>query len=586
MKNFLSERLKYNKHHLLAFGLIAVFAHPAFWFWWTYIYPNPYENISLRIIGALSCIALLFFTFYEEKYKNFLKFYWLFIVIYNLPFFFTVNLIKNGLIDVWLMEEIVMIFVVILFIPNIFIAIFSFVVGIGFAIIFCKLTGSINIYPIDTFGSHSIQYALAFVAGYIFNFSNIIGIRAQERAKSLESLGGSIAHEMRNPLGSIHQSTYILIKKLHEISQSRENNRIFVSKEEITELEELIKIIDHSSIRGNMVIDMILSNIKSKEIDKSTFKIYKISEAVDIAIKEFAFAGSAEKNKVSSNIDHDFYFKGNKNMLIFVLFNLLKNALYYLKTHPKSKITISTKKEDLSDKKFNYLYFRDTGPGIPKDKLESIFESFMTSGKAEGTGLGLPFCRRVISAFGGSIICNSKLGEYTEFVISFPKLDKEYENKKELSIEKEDKIDYEAIIKEKHNGKTILVVDDQIVNRKISANRLENLNFIVYTAEHSKEALEILEEKGNEIDIIFMDLQMPEIDGYKATKLIKEGKKNEEGENFKNFINFKDISIIAFTGDEDDKTIAKIKAHDMQGYIGKSWNNKQLLEVLDGANKF
>ena len=90
---------------------------------------------------------------------------------------------------------------------------------------------------------------------------------------------------------------------------------------------------------------------------------------------------------------------------------------------------------------FNYLYFRDTGPGIPEYKLESIFESFMTSGKAEGTGLGLPFCRRVVTVFDGKIVCNSKLGEYTEFTIFFPKLSKEDEERKEELIVKKDIID-------------------------------------------------------------------------------------------------------------------------------------------------
>ena len=63
MISFLSKRLKYNKYHLFAFGFVAILAHPAFWTWWTYVYPNPYESIALRTIGALSCVFLLFLTF-------------------------------------------------------------------------------------------------------------------------------------------------------------------------------------------------------------------------------------------------------------------------------------------------------------------------------------------------------------------------------------------------------------------------------------------------------------------------------------------------------------------------------------------
>ena len=82
----------------------------------------------------------------------------------------------------------------------------------------------------------------------------------------------------------------------------------------------------------------------------------------------------------------------------------------------KAKIEIRT--EIKSDG--NYLYFKDYGPGIESDKLELIFESFFTSGKKDGTGLGLPFCRRIMRAFDGEIICKSELRKGAEFQMKFP----------------------------------------------------------------------------------------------------------------------------------------------------------------------
>ena len=98
-------------------------------------------------------------------------------------------------------------------------------------------------------------------------------------------------------------------------------------------------------------------------------------------------------------------------MMIFVIFNLLKNSLYY-----KSKIEIGTDAKPDG----NYLYFKDYGPGIEKDKLALIFKSFFTSGKKDGTGLGLPFCKRIMTAFDGDIVCKSEIGEWTEFEMKFP----------------------------------------------------------------------------------------------------------------------------------------------------------------------
>lgn len=581
MLSALIKSLRYNKYHLLAFGFVAILAHPIFWTWWTYIYPNQYESVPLRSIGALSCIFLLFMTFQEEKYKNFLKIYWLFVVIYNLPFFFTVNLIKNELIDVWLMEEIVMIFVVILFIPSIIMALFALLVGVSSAVVFCIMTNTPQIYPLDALGAHSLQYALALVAGYIFNYSNVMGVKAMERHKVLQSLGGSIAHEMRNPLGSIQQSAHLLLDKLKQVPKVKKTNRLVVDRREVEEVSDLLKIINRSSVRGNMIIDMILSNIHGKDIDKSKFKIHKMSHIVNNAINEFAFGSRSEKGKVSINIERDFYFKGDENMFVFVIFNLLKNALYYLKTYPDSIITLSTKKEDKSDKEFNYFYFRDTGAGIASDKLESIFESFMTSGKAGGTGLGLPFCKRVVTAFGGKIICNSELEEYTEFVISLPKISDEDRKNKDLYVKEVEELDFKEAIKQKYSNKTILLVDDQLVNRRISSSRLEKLGFNAIMAQHGKEALNILDKRGAEIDIIFMDLQMPEINGYETTKLIQLGQKNKAGHKFQNCQNHKNIIIIAFTGDDDEVTLQRIEDYNMRGRLGKSWSDQELFNVLN-----
>jgi len=81
------------------------------------------------------------------------------------------------------------------------------------------------------------------------------------------------------------------------------------------------------------------------------------------------------------------------------------------------KVKIEIRTEIKSDD--NYLYFKDYGPGIEKEKLGLIFESFFTSGKKDGTGLGLPFCRRIMRAFDGEIICKSEAGEGTEFEMKF-----------------------------------------------------------------------------------------------------------------------------------------------------------------------
>ncbi len=581
--DFLNSEFEKSRYVMVAGALLSFLGHPLYYFIYTFLFPQPYDSVFFRFASSIISIPFLFTLYYPNRFKPFLMLSWYFWVTFILPITFTFIMLMNDTSTLWIIAETMMVFLVIFFVFNAIIMFAVLIVGFTIGYLCFLYYSSIDLgITLLQVAEYLFLLPLALVCGIVFTITAKKGEMAQTRAKSLEALGGSIAHEMRNPLGSIYQSSYILIKKLHEITTTIKKDNSPISKKEIVEIEELLEIIGNSSVRGNMVIDMILSNIKGKDIDKSKFKVYQVSEVVKNAIREFAFAGSAERVKVSSNLKDDFCFKGDENMLVFVLFNLLKNALYYLKAYPDSRITISSKH---GSDGFNYLYFRDTGPGIPEDKLESIFESFMTSGKAEGTGLGLSFCRRVITAFEGKIFCNSKLGEYTEFTISFPKLKKEDERKKEELMVKKDIIDYKALIKERYGNKTILLADDQLVNRKISASRLEKLGFNVFTAEHGKDVLDILEDKGNDIDIIFMDLQMPEIDGYESARLIKAGYKNKEGKRFNNFLKYKTILIIAYTGDDDNETIAKIKAHDMQGHIGKSWSDRQLLVALDKAFK-
>jgi two-component system, CAI-1 autoinducer sensor kinase/phosphatase CqsS len=164
-----------------------------------------------------------------------------------------------------------------------------------------------------------------------------------------------------------------------------------------------------SSSQGLAIIDMILNNIKDSNIDQSNFIEISISDTVKKAIRQYAYKSGDEKDLVSFDLN-DFIFKGDENMMIFVIFNLLKNFLYY-----KSKIEIRTQTKPDG----NYLYFKDYGPGIEKDKLTLIFESFFTSGKKDGTGLGLPFCKRIMTTFDGNIICRSKIGKWMKFEMRF-----------------------------------------------------------------------------------------------------------------------------------------------------------------------
>jgi two-component system CAI-1 autoinducer sensor kinase/phosphatase CqsS len=206
---------------------------------------------------------------------------------------------------------------------------------------------------------------------------------------NLKSLAGSIAHESRNSLAGI--------KGISEMI-----------RENLDEMNKYFNLIEITANRGMQINEIILKNISDGKIDDSDFTMLSIANVVKFAINEFVFEDKDQKNLINLNLSDDFEFFGSETLMIYVLFNLLKNALHY-----KVKINIWL------DSKNKELHFKDEGKGIDSDKLESIFNSFVTSGKSSGTGLGLPFCKRVIQAFGGDIICQSESGNGAEFILKF-----------------------------------------------------------------------------------------------------------------------------------------------------------------------
>jgi signal transduction histidine kinase len=126
---------------------------------------------------------------------------------------------------------------------------------------------------------------------------------------------------------------------------------------------------------------------------------------------------AGERELVSFADARDFEFRGSNELMIYVLFNLLKNALWSIKSSMRGEVLISTS----TSHRHNLLHFTDTAAGIDEDDLPYIFEPFFsTKGRTGGIGVGLTFCQNVLQAFGGDITCRSEKGKYTTFVLKFP----------------------------------------------------------------------------------------------------------------------------------------------------------------------
>ena len=319
------------------------------------------------------------------------------------------------------------------------------------------------------------------------------------------ALAGSIAHEMRNPLNKFSLLADLIQEKL---------SRNQLNADDIQEIAGLIKV---TAKGANSVIDLILSNIANKEINKADFHILSVEKTIREALKLYPLK-PGEQEIIHLDIARDFSIVGSGTLLHYVLFNLLKNALYYFPGHPHMLITISTR----TINNFGYLLFKDTSVGIAEDKIKSIFSAFITLGKKNGTGLGLPFCKRVIESFGGNINCESELGKYTQFTMSFPMADQILPLEEQTTTKAVTKmqqiipehIDQSGLenVSEESVDQIVLLIEDESINRLLVKSLLADLDGIkLYFAEDGKKALQQVRSIGP--DIILMDLNVPHLAG-------------------------------------------------------------------------
>ncbi|WP_198298115.1 hybrid sensor histidine kinase/response regulator [Vibrio gazogenes] len=372
-------------------------------------------------------------------------------------------------------------------------------------------------------------------------------IHYETKIHQSQAMAKSIAHEMRNPLSQIQ----FHLEKLDDIilnSQLPQNLR--------DEIQKGKNAVQH----GSQLIDIILHEVNQSIISQDKMAIFSIKEQMTQIINRFAYRSSLFKNRIVMKVSCDFNIRVNDTLFDFIIFNLLRNAIYYFDDYSDSKIELSL---DAGDE-YNELTFTDYGPGIEPQIVHRIFDEFFTYQKKGGSGLGLSYCKRAMKLFGGDIQCQSVYGEYTKFTLTFPHVKQE----EQLAPPKIDVVKTPSperlksthTISANQKQRIALVTDDNATQRALAKLYLESLQFTVYEAQNGKEAVEIV--RHHTIDIIFMDVQMPVMDGLKACTIIKETHPT--------------LPIIALSGESGEDEIAQIKST-MDGWLIKP-TTKQLLQ--------
>lgn len=236
-------------------------------------------------------------------------------------------------------------------------------------------------------------------------------------------LVASIAHEMRTPLASLRLQSKVLTEHLPELiagyNLAREEGllRQPISEPALANLGRTAKILEREVVQANHAIDMLMALTTAHYLNEKDFKHFSMKECVELAVSRVPYKNDAEKI-VSVDVKSDFVVLASNEFLTFVLINLIKNSLDALRGKERGSIKITI----ISDHAGNRLEFLDNGVGIDEKILPHIFDRFFTTkDRSNNSGVGLTFCRKVMESFGGNITCESKLGEYTRFTLSFKK---------------------------------------------------------------------------------------------------------------------------------------------------------------------
>lgn len=355
----------------------------------------------------------------------------------------------------------------------------------------------------------------------------------------------AMSHEIRTPMNGVIGMTTLLADTPLTAEQAEYVGTVKRSAESLLTL--INDILDYSKIEAGKV------QIVPQPFDLK-FLVHDISEMFK--------SGLQEKNvefNVLMNDSESWFFNADSGRIRQVLMNLVGNAVKFTNKGSVS-ISISRVGQATSPRVIKFEV-KDTGPGLKEDERRALFQKYFQTKngmKVGGTGLGLSISKQLVDLMGGEIGVESVVGLGSTFWFTLPLAEADA-----ADVPQSHDIKFATVF-----SGTVLVVEDQIVNQRVVDNYLRKLGLEVDIASNGLEAFERC--LGKHYDLIFMDCQMPILDGYEATRRIRKDEKRTG----------RYTPIIALTADATVAETGEITSVGMDGYIYKPLELRSLIEIL------
>ncbi len=370
-----------------------------------------------------------------------------------------------------------------------------------------------------------------------------------------------MSHELRTPLNSIITLTSVLLKEMSGELNKEQSKQIQIIKQNG---ENLLKLI-------NNILDMSKINAGKMELN---FSYFSIAQAVQTNIEAIRPLCQRKKLKLQLKLDKKLpqYIFSDQDKISQVMTNILGNAIKFTE---RGKIVVAVKPEDRG----RQLHFSvsDTGIGMDKEEISKIFQSYRQLDHSdrqrfEGTGLGLAISKQIWTLLGGYISVQSKKGKGTTFHLYLP-LKKELGEKEKLlakataTPDSAGKPRQPSVQKRLNRKNLILLVDDNQDNQYAVKFILEDKGYRVIFARDGAEGIE--KAVKSKPDLILMDMMMPKVDGYQATKKIR---------SYKDLKNIPIIAMTAKSPQEDKRQAMKAGCNE---YLSKPFNLDDILKKVE-----
>ena len=407
----------------------------------------------------------------------------------------------------------------------------------------------------------------AFAGALVIMYDITEIIRSKETAEQASSAKGEflsrMSHEIRTPLNAI-------IGMIN----------IGMGTEDIARKNYCFERADGASRHLLGIINDIL-DISKIEADK--FELSHIEFDFEQALENVINMANVRAEEKQQNFivklsdDVPAFILSDELRLSQVMTNLLTNAIKF--TPEKGTIKLNIEKiDEIEDEVILRIEVSDTGIGISPENQKKLFMSFnqadpSISQKFGGTGLGLAISKRIVELMGGQIWVESEPDNGSKFIFTIKVKKTGVKGKTHTKLNKAADVKQQKAAKQRYNfdGQTLLIAEDVEINREIMSAILEETNVLIDYAENGKIAVSMFAENPEKYNLILMDINMPEMNGYEATRRIRS----------MNFARAKDIPIIAMTANVFREDVEKCLASGMNDHTGKPVDANALFEQLN-----